>query len=201
MNQENKVCCNRCKDYDPCYKISCRCHTNKGECDTSGKRMDWCNTHEQDVRKCPVPTQQEKCCENGLKKAGAGTVPCFKVPTQPESKGWEERLKSEFPYLSARRKTLVDFISQEIAAAEERGKIGTITNFQCSEHTDPIPMCLTCYQEDVKEARSDILAELEEKLPPENEKDTPLGNREDSSHGYNQYRVEVLDIINSLKNK
>lgn len=25
MNKEN-TCCNKCKDYDPCYKISCPCH-------------------------------------------------------------------------------------------------------------------------------------------------------------------------------
>lgn len=29
--EEKNKCCNRCKDYDPCYKISCPCHQPKEE--------------------------------------------------------------------------------------------------------------------------------------------------------------------------
>lgn len=31
MTNNNEKCCERCKDYDPCYKISCPCHTKAQE--------------------------------------------------------------------------------------------------------------------------------------------------------------------------
>lgn len=138
------------------------------------------------------------CCRGNLKNC---KCPCH-APTQPESKGWEERFDARFEQDTdpndsvngwlrringdgtvsiALPQDVKDFIRHEIEQA--RGK-AYMDGFDDAE----VPAR--------KQGRLDILTELLEKLPPEE-----TDPAECFDEGFSAYRTAVIEIINSMRIK
>lgn len=152
-----------------------------------------------DTKDCaPIaPTQPEKCCENDLKKVGAGTVPCFNDHTStPEWDGRFTELLDEiamgFEHWWAIDKYMLpkvkEFLAREITAAEERGK-----NMKGSS-----------FREGFMRGRLDTLEAIKEALPKEAWESDGWNMPEccpgdDRASGFNHFRTSVLTIIHKMK--
>lgn len=163
-----KPCCEKCKNLPrwvgqkSCGHTSCECHSPKGE---------------TPLYKCKINTDSAMA-------GGCNHASC--APTQPESKGWEERFdETDFGFfMSGKTKhNLLAFIRAEIKS-----------------HGDGqyLRGCTFGREGGLKQGRQDVIAELMKKLPKAMT-DEESGGQFIVKISYNSCRNRVLDLLTVMR--